>query len=134
MNVPNPLSDGNPITDQGRFFGRRREVELIFSRLQNPEFESSSNIGERRLGKTSLLYHVSHPKVIQRFHLDPGVYLFIYLDLGIVGPDSTPHGCTSTCFVASLHVSKTPDSRRRSQGLLSRIRQIAITLPMHLRP
>ena len=28
--------------------------------------------------------------MILRFHLDPGVYLFIYLDLGIVGPDSTP--------------------------------------------
>ena len=90
MNVPNPFTYGNPITDPSRFFGRRRELELIFGRLQNPEFESSSIVGERRLGKTSLLYFASHPEVIRRFGLDPEVYLFIYLDLGIVGPDSTP--------------------------------------------
>ena len=60
MNVPNPFSDGNPITDHSRFFGLRREVELIFIRLQNPEFECSSITGERRPGKTSLLYSVIH--------------------------------------------------------------------------
>ena len=90
MNVPNPFTYGNPITDPSRFFGRRRELGLIFGRLRNPEFESSSIVGERRLGKTSLLYFASHPEVIRRFGLDPEVYLFVYLDLGIVGPDSTP--------------------------------------------
>ena len=86
----NPFTYDNPITDPSRFFGRRREVELIFSRLQNPEFESSSIVGERRLGKTSILYFVSHPEVISRFGLDPAVYLFVYVDLGIVGPNSAP--------------------------------------------
>ena len=88
MNLANPFTYGNPVTKPSRFFGRRREVELIFSRLQNPEFESTSIVGERRLGKTSLLYFVSQPEVIRSFGLDPAVYLFIYLDLRIVGPDT----------------------------------------------
>ena len=51
----NPFTYGNPISDPQRFIGRRREVEQIYSRLLNPEFESSSIVGERRTGKTSLL-------------------------------------------------------------------------------
>ena len=90
MNTPNPFTYGNPITEPGRFFGRRREVELIVSRLLNPEFEGSSIVGERRLGKTSLLYYVSHPEVLHRFGLDPKAHLFTYVDLGIFGPESTP--------------------------------------------
>ena len=57
----NPFTYGNPISDPERFVGRRREVEQIFMRLRNPEFESSSIVGERRSGKTSLLNYVSHP-------------------------------------------------------------------------
>ena len=89
MNVQNPFTYGNPITDPRRFFGRRQEVEQIFSRLRNPEFESSSIVGERRMGKSSLLNFASHPDVIQSFGLDPRGYLFIYVDLQIVGPEST---------------------------------------------
>ncbi|MFC1935293.1 adenylate/guanylate cyclase domain-containing protein [Chloroflexota bacterium] len=89
MNVQNPFTYGNPITDPSRFFGRRQEVEQIFSRLRNPEFESSSIVGERRMGKSSLLNFASHPDVIQNFGLDPRGYLFIYVDLQIVGPEST---------------------------------------------
>ena len=51
----NPFTYGNPISDPRRFFGREREVEQIFSRLRNEEFESSSVVGDRRIGKTSLL-------------------------------------------------------------------------------
>ena len=46
----NPFTYGNPISDPERFVGRRREVEQIFMRLRNPEFESSSIVGERRSG------------------------------------------------------------------------------------
>ncbi|MEE8442508.1 MAG: AAA-like domain-containing protein, partial [Dehalococcoidia bacterium] len=90
MNELNPFTYGNPITNPSRFFGRRQEVEQIFSRLRNPEFESSSIVGERRMGKTSLLTYASHPDVVRSFGLDPDMYLFVYVDLQIVGPDSTP--------------------------------------------
>ena len=48
----NPYTCGNPISDPKRFVGRKREIEQVFSRLRNPEFESSSIVGERRSGKT----------------------------------------------------------------------------------
>ena len=51
----NPFTYGNPISEPARFFGREREVGQVFSRLRNDEFESSSLVGDRRIGKTSLL-------------------------------------------------------------------------------
>src|SRR5260370_41708320 len=52
--IVNPFTYGNPISDPKRFFGRRKEIDQVFSRLRNAEFESSSIVGERRIGKTSL--------------------------------------------------------------------------------
>ena len=86
----NPFTYGNPISDPKRFFGREREVEQIFSRLRNAEFESSSLVGERRLGKTSLLKYLAHPAVCQRYGLDPNKYLFIYVDLQSIDENTTP--------------------------------------------
>jgi transcriptional regulator with XRE-family HTH domain len=88
--VVNPFTYGNPISDPKRFFGRRHEVQQIFSRLCNAEFESSSIVGERRIGKTSLLKHLAHPAVCQDYGLDPNKYLFIYVDLQIADESTTP--------------------------------------------
>ena len=85
MKEPNPFNYGNPIADPARFFGHRREVEQIFSRLRNPAFESTSIVGERRTGKTSLLNFVSHPSVYTQYGLDPETYKFYYINLQMVG-------------------------------------------------
>ena len=81
MRAASPFNYGNPIDDPERFFGRRREVEQIFSRLRNPAFESTSIVGERRTGKTSLLNFVSHPSIAAHYGLDPRTYCFCYIDL-----------------------------------------------------
>ena len=86
----NPFTYGNPISEPDRFFGRTLIVEQIFSRLRNAEFESSSLVGERRIGKTSLLKYVAHPYVRQHYGLDPNRYIFIYIDLQIVDESTTP--------------------------------------------
>ena len=65
--IENPFTYGNPISEPGRFFGRRREVEQVYSRLLNAEAESSSLVGERRIGKTSLLQYLMHPDVRRRY-------------------------------------------------------------------
>jgi AAA-like domain len=87
----NPFTYGNPISDPGRFFGRSREVEQIIGRLRNEEFESSSLVGDRRIGKTSLLNYLSDPTVRAAHHLGPDEYIFVYADLQMVdeamGPD-----------------------------------------------
>jgi Cdc6-like AAA superfamily ATPase len=86
----NPFTYGNPISDPERFIGRQREVDQVFSRLRNAEAESSSLVGERRMGKTSLLTYLAHPDVRRRYGLDPDRYLFIYADLEMVDTTTTP--------------------------------------------
>jgi conflict system STAND superfamily ATPase len=87
----NPFTYGNPIRDPSRFFGRSREVTQIFGRLRNKEFESSSIVGDRRIGKTSLLNYLADPGIRVAYSLDPEHYDFIYVDLQMVdeamGPD-----------------------------------------------
>jgi len=80
----NPFTYGNPISDPRRFFGRAREVGQIFGRLRNAEFESSSVVGDRRIGKTSLLNYLADPGVRAANQFNPGRYNFIYVDLQMV--------------------------------------------------
>ena len=86
----NPFTYGNPISDPRRFFGREHEIELIFSRLRNAEFESSSLVGERRIGKTSLLNYLADVDVRRRYDLLPGTHMFVYVDLQIMNQEVTP--------------------------------------------
>ena len=86
----NPFTYGNPISGPERFFGRQREVEQVFSRLRNREAESSSIVGERRVGKTSLLHYLAHPEVRRKFGVDSPHYVFIYTDLQMVDATMTP--------------------------------------------
>jgi hypothetical protein len=80
----NPFTYGNPISDPQRFFGRTREIEQIFGRLRNPEFESSSVVGDRRIGKTSMLNYLADPGVRAAHGLGAGNYTFVYADLQMV--------------------------------------------------
>ena len=86
----NPFTYGNPISNPARFIGRRAEVEQVYTRLRNAEFESSSIVGERRTGKTSLLYFVAHPAIVSALGLDPDHYVFVYADLQMVDQRTTP--------------------------------------------
>jgi hypothetical protein len=86
----NPFTYGNPISDPRRFFGREREIELVFSRLRNAEFESSSLVGERRIGKTSLLHYLADPDVRRRYDLKHGTHMFVYVDLQMMNQEVTP--------------------------------------------
>jgi hypothetical protein len=89
MSSINPFSYGKPIDDPVRFIGRRREIEQIYSRLLSA-FESSSVVGERRSGKTSLLKILPHPEIQTRFGLNQGKYKFVYQDFLFLGENTTP--------------------------------------------
>ena len=80
----NPFTYGNPISDPHRFFGRTREIEQIFGRLRNEEFESSSLVGDRRIGKTSLLNYLADSGVRAAHGLEEERYNFVYVDLQMV--------------------------------------------------
>jgi hypothetical protein len=86
----NPFTYGNPITDPSRFFGRVREVEQIFNRLRNSEGESSSIVGGRRIGKSSLLNYLANPDVRRPYGMFPADTIFVYIDLQMVEKQTTP--------------------------------------------
>ncbi len=76
----NPFTFGNPIKDSQRFYGRSAEIRQITNRLLSSAHESTSIVGERRIGKTSLLYFLSNPQVAAGLGLTPDKYCLVYVD------------------------------------------------------
>ncbi len=76
----NPYLNRVMIRNPADFFGREREIRRIYSRLDAPHPQSISVVGERRIGKSSLLNYVYHPgnrRLHMRNHADT---TFVYLD------------------------------------------------------
>ncbi len=76
----NPFTFGNPIKEPERFYGRKNEIRQIVNRLASSAHESTSIIGERRIGKTSLLNHLSNPAVAAGLGLAPEHFCLVYVD------------------------------------------------------
>ncbi len=76
----NPFTFGNPIDEAERFYGRKQEIRQILNRLLSSAHESTSVVGERRIGKTSLLNHLSNPQVAASLGLPPEKFCLIYVD------------------------------------------------------
>ncbi|MGH9843151.1 MAG: hypothetical protein ACREEM_30810 [Blastocatellia bacterium] len=55
--TPNPFTNRGPVTNPEDFFGRKDELEIVLSRLRS--MQCVSIVGERRIGKSSLLYHLT---------------------------------------------------------------------------
>lgn len=75
----NPFFSRQRITDLVSFYGRQREIESLYSAVIT--HQSRSVVGERKLGKSSLLTTVAQPAMLERYGLDPARTLFIYLDM-----------------------------------------------------
>lgn len=87
--IENPFTFGNPIREASRFYGREDEIRQIANRLLSSGKESTSIVGERRIGKTSLLMHIADEAVAASLGLVPERYCLIYIDFqGLV--DITP--------------------------------------------
>jgi hypothetical protein len=69
-----------------RFVGRQHEVNLVFEQVTNKVRGSVAVIGERRIGKTSLLHYISAPDVVRRWNLDDHSSVFLYVDCGAISP------------------------------------------------
>ena len=76
----NPFTFGNPIKEPGRFYGRKAEIRQIINRLLSSAHESTSIVGERRIGKTSLLSYLSNPSVAVGLGLEPDKFCMVYVD------------------------------------------------------
>src|SRR6516164_9083860 len=81
MTLPaiNPYLNRTAIRDDRDFFGRRREMATIFSRIEARDPQSVSIVGERRLGKSSLLRALMRRRTA--FLDRPDEFVFVYLDL-----------------------------------------------------
>jgi serine/threonine-protein kinase len=75
----NPYLNRTAIRDDRGFFGRQRELGTMFSRIDATEPQSVSVVGERRIGKSSLLRALVRRK--QLFLQRPDEFVFAYLDL-----------------------------------------------------
>ena len=76
----NPFTFGNPIREPVRFFGRKQEIRQIVNRLLSSAHESTSIVGERRIGKTSLLNYLSDSRVAESLGLTPDKFCLVYVD------------------------------------------------------
>ena len=80
MNLPvNPYLHRTTILDDHAFFGRQRELTTVFARIDAVVPQSVSIVGERRVGKSSLLRALLRrwKTSLQR----PDEFVFIFLDL-----------------------------------------------------
>ena len=77
----NPYLNRVAIKDPAQFFGRTREIARIFSRIGASRPQSIALVGERRIGKSSLLYYINNPAVRERFLDKPSSYAFAFVDL-----------------------------------------------------
>ena len=76
----NPYLNRVMIQDQRSFFGRRRELSRIFSRIGVERPQSVSVVGERRIGKSSLLYQISLPELQGKFLLNRNSVIVVFVD------------------------------------------------------
>ena len=73
--MPNPYSYDPMVTDPKMFFGREEELRTLYTRLRT--MQSTSIVGLRRIGKSSLLY-----RLVQTVRGELGQnYLPLYIDL-----------------------------------------------------
>ena len=76
---PCPFVAGARITDPRLFVGRREELRVLRDRMTGAQPTSLNLYGERRMGKSSLLYHFfqTWPQRVS----DPSRYVVVYLSL-----------------------------------------------------
>lgn len=78
MGADNPFFHRGAIRHVEDFVGREAEINQVLGLLRNGQ--SVSLIGPRRIGKSSLLLHLSHPSVREPFRLSQSDHLFVLLD------------------------------------------------------
>ena len=76
----NPYLNRVMIKDPDKFFGRVAEVRRIYSRLDAARPQCVSVVGERKIGKSSLLNYIYHPENRKRLMRRHENSIFVYLD------------------------------------------------------
>ena len=77
--MTNPYLNRTAIRDEVSFVGRASELKRLFNRIGGPQPQSISIVGDRRIGKSSLLRAVLARR--GKFLSSPDSYIFVYLDM-----------------------------------------------------
>jgi len=80
MSLPNPFFHRGPVRDHTYFFGREHASSQALSLLANGQ--SIALVGQRRIGKTSLLFHLADAQIFTQNGLSAAEHLFAYIDCG----------------------------------------------------
>jgi uncharacterized protein len=75
----NPYSLRTMIRDPNAFMGRAAELHDIYTLLASSQ--SCSIVGPRRIGKSSLLYHLTHPSVYEGYLQQTEAFVIGFADL-----------------------------------------------------
>lgn len=78
----NPFFHRGPVRDPAYFFGREHETSFVTDLLCQGQSVAIS--GPRRVGKTSLLFHLAHPDVAGRSGLGLDSTCWVYVDGGML--------------------------------------------------
>ncbi len=76
----NPYLNRSMIRSVDEFYGRGDPLARTAARIGAPTPQSISLVGERRAGKSSLLWHLAQPTVHTRFLDEPQRYVFLMMD------------------------------------------------------
>ncbi len=77
--IKNPFFNRQRIADPAYFFGRTAQVEALYSAVVTHQCRAL--VGERKMGKSSLLTYISHPTIMRQYGLNPEKQLILYFDL-----------------------------------------------------
>ena len=112
----NPFFYGGVIKERHLFINRQLEVIEIYEAILASA--SVSVIGERRVGKSSLLRYLADPEVAQQYGLDSRQYLFAYFEfLGF--PSITPSSLWRRLLTEILRQLRDPRLAKKVQALLT---------------
>ncbi|MBC8465538.1 adenylate/guanylate cyclase domain-containing protein, partial [bacterium] len=76
----NPYLNRIMIMNPTDYFGRKLIIRKIFSKIDSARSQSISIIGDRKIGKSSLLNYLMQPETRRKYLSDPDSYVFVYLD------------------------------------------------------
>lgn len=86
----NPYLNRVMIKNPDDFFGREKEIRKIYSRLDAPHPQSISVVGDRRIGKSSLLNHIYNRRNRKQHMQNYENAVFVYMDFQSTADSDVP--------------------------------------------
>ena len=80
---PNPYINRVMIRNVRGFYGRKQEIARLYARIGAARPQSVAITGERRIGKSSLLWFLMQPENVARYLRSPEQFVFVSASDGV---------------------------------------------------